>query len=163
MPARRIEEGVEVPSTELKHTFQIAAPPEEVFAHLAEPLHYVGLSPLVVAVRDVRRNGGTVNYTAVERFRFLGVLRHDNIIDVTLVAVPDGLPHSAEIFGEVSSPGRVRMSYRFAIDRHEAGSVVTDTLHLRTPPGLLRFAATQAGAVQRARACVLTDRLARPA
>lgn len=39
MPARRIEEGAEVPSTELKHTFQIAAPPEEVFAHLAEPLH----------------------------------------------------------------------------------------------------------------------------
>ncbi|MEU3761575.1 SRPBCC family protein [Streptomyces albogriseolus] len=163
MPARRIEEGVEVPSTELKHTFQIAAPPEEVFAHLAEPLHYAGLSPLVVAVRDVRRNGGTVNYTAVERFRFLGILRHDNIIDVTLVAVPDGLPHSAEIFGEVRSPGRVRMSYRFAIDRHEVGSVVTDTLHLRTPPGLLRFAASKAGAVQRARACVLTDRLARPA
>ncbi|WP_248843989.1 SRPBCC family protein [Streptomyces hirsutus] len=162
MPTRRIEEGAEVPSTELKHTFQIAAPPEEVFAHLAEPLHYVGLSPLLVAVRDVRRNGGTVNYTAVERFRFLGVLRHDNIIDVTLAAVPDGLPHSAEIFGEVRSPGRVRMSYRFAIDCHEAGSVVTDTLHLRTPPGLLRFAASQAGAVQRARACVLTARLARP-
>ncbi|MFF9142336.1 hypothetical protein ACF09G_32770 [Streptomyces albogriseolus] len=54
------------------------------------------------------------------------------------------------------------MSYRFAIDRHEAGSVVTDTLHLRTPPGLLRFAASQAGAVQWVRARVLTDRLARP-
>lgn len=163
MPSRRIEEGSEVPSAELKHTFQIAAPPEEVFAHLAEPSHYVGLSPLLVAVRDVHRHGGTVHYTAVERFRFLGVLRHDNIIAVTLVAVPDGLPHSAEISGEVRSPGRVRMSYRFAIDRHEAGSVVTDTLQLRTPPGLLRFAASQAGAVQRARSRVLTARLARPA
>ncbi|MFE7713220.1 SRPBCC family protein [Streptomyces sp. NPDC057486] len=81
-----------MPSTELKHTFRIAAPPEEVFAHLAEPSHYVGLSPLLVAVRDVRRSGGTVDYTAVERFRFLGVLRQDNIIDVTLVAVSDGLP-----------------------------------------------------------------------
>ncbi|OIJ87244.1 hypothetical protein BIV24_24890 [Streptomyces colonosanans] len=152
-----------MPSTELKHTFQITAPPEEVFAHLAEPSHYVGLSPLLVAVRDVRRSGGTVHYTAVERFRFLGVLRHDNIIDVTLVAAPDGLPQSAEISGEVRSPGRVRMSYRFAIDRDEAGSVVTDTLHLRTPPGLLRFAASQAGAVQQARARVLTARLERPA
>ncbi|GAA3785372.1 SRPBCC family protein [Streptomyces chiangmaiensis] len=152
-----------MPSAELKHTFQIAAPPEEVFAHLAEPSHYVGLSPLLVAVHDVRRNGGTVHYTAVERFRFLGVLRHDNIIDVTLVPAPDGLPHSAEISGEVRSPGRVRMSYRFGIDRHEAGSVVTDTLHLRTPPGLLRFAASQAGAVQQARARVLAERLARPA
>jgi hypothetical protein len=162
VPPRRIEEGSEVPSAELKHTFQIAAPPEEVFAHLAEPSHYVGLSPLLVAVRDVRRSGGTVHYMAVERFRFLGVLRHDNIIGVTLVAVPDGLPHSAEISGEVRSPGRVRMNYRFAIDRHEAGSVVTDTLQLRTPPGLLRFAASQAGAVQQARARVLTARLARP-
>ncbi|MEV5523998.1 SRPBCC family protein [Streptomyces pseudogriseolus] len=152
-----------MPSTELKHTFRIAAPPEEVFAHLAEPSHYVGLSPLVVAVRDVRRDGGTVHYTAVERFRFLGVLRHDNLIDVTLTAVPDGLPHTADIVGEVRSPARVRMNYRFTIDRDEAGSVVTGTLRLRTPPGLLRFAASQAGAVQRTRARVLTDRLARPA
>ncbi|MGA5389072.1 SRPBCC family protein [Streptomyces pseudogriseolus] len=152
-----------MPSTELKHTFRIAAPPEEVFAHLAEPSHYVGLSPLVVAVRDVRRDGGTVHYTAVERFRFLGVLRHDNLIDVTLTAVPDGLPHTADIVGEVRSPARVHMNYRFTIDRDEAGSVVTDTLRLRTPPGLLRFAASQAGAVQRTRARVLTDRLARPA
>jgi carbon monoxide dehydrogenase subunit G len=152
-----------VPSTELRHTFRIAAPPEEVFAHLAEPSHYVGLSPLVVAVRDVRRSGGTVHYTAVERFRFLGVLRHDNLIDVTIVATADGLPDAAEISGEVRSPGRVRMSYRFAVERHEAGSVVTDTLRLRTPPGLLRFAASQAGKVQRSRARVLTTRLVGPA
>jgi hypothetical protein len=159
---RRAEEGPEVPSTELKHMFHIAAPPEEVFAHLAEPSHYIGLSPLVVAVRDVRRAGRTVHYTAVERFRFLGVLRHDNLIDVTLVTVPDGLPRSAEISGEVRSPGGVRMSYRFAVDGDEAGSVVTDTLLLRTPPGLLSFAASQAGKVQRARARVLTARLVRP-
>ncbi|MFI9336448.1 SRPBCC family protein [Streptomyces althioticus] len=152
-----------MPSTELKHSFEIAAPPEEVFAYLAEPSHYVGLSPLVVAVRDVRRDGGTVTYTAVERFRLLGVLRHDNLIDATLVAVPDGLPHSAEVFGEVRSPARVRMSYRFVIDRHGTGSAVTDTLHLRTPLGLLRFAASQARAVQQARARVLTTRLTRPA
>ncbi|MER6978995.1 SRPBCC family protein [Streptomyces carpinensis] len=152
-----------MPSPELTHTFEIAASPEEVFAHLAEPSHYIGLSPLLVAVHDVRRSGGTVNYTAVERFRYLGVLRHDNIIDVTLVAVPDGLPHSAEISGEVRSPARVRMSYRFSIARHDVGSVVTDTLHLRTPPGLLRFAASQARAVQQARARVLTARLTRSA
>ncbi|MGA5710803.1 SRPBCC family protein [Streptomyces cellulosae] len=160
MPYR---EGAEVPSTELKHSFEIAAPPEEVFAHLAEPSHYVGLSPLVVAVRDVRRDGGTVHYTAVERFRFLGIVRHDNLIDVTLAAASDGLPHSAEVSGEVRSPGGVRMSYRFVIDRAGAGSVVTDTLRLRTPLGLLRFAASQARKVQRSRARVLTNRLTRPA
>jgi hypothetical protein len=153
------EEEPEVPSTELRHTYQVAAPPADVFAHLAEPSHYIGLSPLLVAVRDVRRSGDTVRYTAVERFRFLGIPWHDNVIDVTLVADADGLPHCAEVSGDVRSPGRVRMSYRFAIDRHEAGSVVTDILRLRTPPGLLRFAASQAGAVQRARARVLAGRL----
>lgn len=117
---------------------------------------------LVVAVRDVCRDGGTVCYTAVERFRFLGVLRHDNLIAVTLVAVPDGLPGSAEISGEVRSPGRVGMRYRFTVERDGAGSVVTDTLRLRAPFGLLRFAAAQAGAVQQTRARVLTARLTRP-
>ncbi|MET9874945.1 SRPBCC family protein [Actinacidiphila glaucinigra] len=152
-----------MPSTELEHTFRVAAPPEEVYAHLAEPTHYIGLSPLLVEVRDVHRSGGSVHYTAVERFRFLGLLRHDNVIGVTLVAVPDRLPHSAVISGEVRSPARVRMGYRFAIERDGAGSIVTDTLRLRTPPGLLRFAASQAGAVQRARARVLKARLDRPA
>nr|WP_237500124.1 SRPBCC family protein [Streptomyces sp. SID8379] len=144
----------------MQHTFRVAAPPREVFSHLADPAHYVGLSPLVVAVRDVRESGGSVRYTAVERFRFLRVLRHDNVIDVTLVPLADGLPGAAEISGEVRSPGRVRMSYRFAIAGHEDGSVVTDTLRLRTPPGLLRFAASRAGAVQRERARILADRLA---
>ncbi|MEV3856451.1 SRPBCC family protein [Streptomyces sp. NPDC050095] len=149
-----------MPSTDLQHTFRVAAPPEQVFAHLSEPSHYVGLSPLLVAVRDVRTTGTAVRYTAVERFRFLKVLRHDNLIEVTLLAAADGLPRSAEISGEVRSPGRVRMDYRFTIERDPSGSVVTDTLHLRTPPGLLRFAASQAGAVQQARARILAQRLA---
>ncbi|MEU1616327.1 SRPBCC family protein [Streptomyces sp. NPDC005722] len=152
-----------MPSTELEHTFRVAAPPEEVYAHLAEPTHYIGLSPLLVDVRDVHRSGGSVHYTAVERFRFLGLLRHDNVIGVTLVAVPDRLPHSAEISGEVRSPARIRMGYRFAMERCGAGSIVTDTLRLRTPPGLLRFAASQARTVQQARARVLKARLDRPA
>ncbi|MFF3558654.1 SRPBCC family protein [Streptomyces sp. NPDC002574] len=152
-----------MPSTELTHVFRIAAPPREVYDHLREPEHYIGLSPLVVAVRDVRRDGdGTVRYTAVERFRFLG-LRHDNAIDVTISADPAGLPDAAAISGEVRSPGRVRMGYRFAVAGDGTGSVVTDVLRLRTPPGLLRFAASQAAAVQRARAQVLAERLARRA
>ncbi|MEU6342715.1 SRPBCC family protein [Streptomyces sp. NPDC046977] len=152
-----------MPSTELTHVFRIAAPPREVYAHLAEPEHYIGLSPLVVAVREVRRDeDGTVRYTAVERFRFLG-LRHDNAIDVTLNADPAGLPDAASVGGEVRSPGRVRMGYRFAIAADGSGSVVTDVLRLSTPPGLLRFAASQAGAVQATRAAVLAERLERRA
>ncbi len=36
--------------------------PEEVFAHLAEPSNHVGLSPLVVEVRDVRREPGLLRF-----------------------------------------------------------------------------------------------------
>jgi hypothetical protein len=115
---------------------------------------------MVVAVCDIRLVDGVVHYAAVERFRFLRVLRHDNVIRVSLVLVGAGLPHSAEVSGEVRSPGGVRMSYRFAIAAEADGSLVTDTLRLHTPPGLLRFAASQARAVQASRARVLSERLA---
>ncbi|WP_377272866.1 SRPBCC family protein [Peterkaempfera sp. SMS 1(5)a] len=153
-----------MPSAELNHVFRIAAPPREVFEHLAEPDNYIGLSPLVVAVRDVHRTEETLSYSAVERFRLLRFLRHDNVIRVTLTAVGSGLPRTAEISGEVHSPAHVHMAYRFAIAGDGAGegdgSIVTDTLRLRTPPLLLRFAASQARAVQVSRARILAERLA---
>jgi hypothetical protein len=145
-----------MPSAALSHTFRVAAPPEAVIAHLTEPANYVGLSPLVVAVRDIRRAEDVTHFVAVERFRFLRVLRHDSLIKVSLVAAADG------ISGDVHSPGGVRLTYRFAItpdDGHPKTSVVIDTLRLHTPPGLLRFAASQARAVQLARARILGERL----
>jgi hypothetical protein len=149
-----------MPYAELSHTYRIAAPPQEVIAHLSDPAHYVGLSPLVVAVRDVRHDQGVTNFVAVERFRFLRVLRHDNLIKVSLVAGAGG------ISGDVRSPAGVRMTYRFDVaqdaDAGGGGSAVTDTLGLRTPFGLLRFAASQARAVQIARGRVLGERLDRP-
>jgi Polyketide cyclase / dehydrase and lipid transport len=144
--------------SQLDHTFTIAASPGTVFAHLADPANYVGLSPLVVAVRDIRRAGDTVHYHAVERFRILGKLSYDNVIAVTLVAKRDGLPH-AEITGDVHSPGGVRMAYRFSIAPDGHGAAVTDTLWLRAPFGLRRFARSRARAVQLARARILTQRL----
>jgi carbon monoxide dehydrogenase subunit G len=148
-----------VPTTRLDHTFTIAASPETVFAHLADPANYVGLSPLVVAVRDIRRAGDTVHYHAVERFRILGKLPYDNVIAVTLAAKRNDPPH-AEITGDVHSPGGVRMAYRFSIAPDGHGTAVTDTLWLRAPFGLRRFARSRARAVQLARSRVLTQRLA---
>src|SRR5690606_19568875 len=59
--------------------FTIAAPPRAVLDHLNDPRSYVGLSPLVVEVRDIRADAdGVVHYIAVERFRFLGFLHYDN-------------------------------------------------------------------------------------
>ncbi|MCD0481001.1 SRPBCC family protein [Streptacidiphilus sp. ASG 303] len=148
-----------MPGVELRRVFHVGASPERVFAHLAEPANYVGLSPLVVAVRDVRREGGTVHCTAVERFRVLGPLRYDNAIRVTLEADGTGLPDAAGIGGEVRSPGGVRLSYRYTVVRDGDGSAVTDVLRLRAPVGLLRFAASRARAVQAARARILARRL----
>ncbi|MGW4379314.1 SRPBCC family protein [Kitasatospora sp. NPDC004531] len=149
-----------MPSTELSRSYDIAAPPAAVLAHLAEPENYIGLSPLLVDVRDIRREDGVTHYCAVERFHFLGLLHHDNLIRVSL-HTEDAGPAGATVSGNVVSPGGVRMDYRFAITpRGTNGSHVVDTLHLHAPFGLLRYAAKQATAVQTARARALAHRLA---
>ncbi|RPE33817.1 SRPBCC family protein [Kitasatospora cineracea] len=138
-----------MPSTELHHSYEVGAPPADVLAHLADPAHYIGLSPLLVDVREVRPGGdGTTRYVAVERFRFLGLFTHDNRIEVTLRADPSRLPAEATVSGDVVSPGGGTTSR------------LSDTLHLHAPFGLLRFAARQAAAVQQSRARALAARLA---
>ncbi|MFD7643096.1 SRPBCC family protein [Kitasatospora sp. NPDC059795] len=152
-----------MPSTELSRAYDIAAPPATVLAHLAEPQNYIGLSPLLVDVRDIRRENGVTHYAAVERFRFLGLLQHDNVIQVTIRTEDTHLPDTATVSGEVASPGGVRMTYRFTITaRPDGSSHIIDTLHLHTPFGLLHYAAAKAGAVQTARARVLSHRLNNP-
>jgi hypothetical protein len=151
---------LDVPSTELSHSYAIEAPPAAVLAHLAVPENYIGLSPLLVDVRDVRREDGVTHYAAVERFRFLGLIRHDNVIQVSLRTEDTRLPAEATVGGEVVSPGGVRMDYRFAITaRGDDGSLMLDTLRLHAPFGLLRYAAGKAGAVQAERGRVLAQRL----
>ncbi|MDH6109056.1 hypothetical protein P3T36_006021 [Kitasatospora sp. MAP12-15] len=151
-----------MPSTELSHSYDIAATPAAVLAHLAAPENYIGLSPLLVDVRDVRCEGGVTHYVAVERFRFLGLVRHDNVIQVSLRTEDARLPDEATVSGEVISPGGVRMDYRFAVTaRDDGGSLVVDRLRLYTPFGLLHYAAGKAGAVQAERGRVLARRLGR--
>ena len=64
-------------------TFRVPAPPAAVYAHLMDPHSYIGLSPLVVAIRDVHPADDAVSYVAVERFRF-GPIKWDNPIRVTM-------------------------------------------------------------------------------
>ncbi|GAA3236611.1 hypothetical protein [Nonomuraea helvata] len=61
-----------MPETLLRNVFHVAAPPSAVLVHLSEPSSYVGLSPLVVEVRDVRREPGLSRFVSVERFRSWG-------------------------------------------------------------------------------------------
>ncbi|NUW45761.1 SRPBCC family protein [Nonomuraea rhodomycinica] len=139
----------------LTHEYRVGAAPEEVFEHLTTPESYIGLSPLVVAVRDVDRSRpGVIRYTAVERFRLLRFLTYDNPIDVALHT--DGL----SVYGEVRSPGRVRMAYRFGLAPDGTGGTrVRDRLDLTAPRVVAGFAAGQARKVQLARARILAERL----
>ncbi|MEC3953346.1 SRPBCC family protein [Nocardia sp. CDC153] len=138
-----------MPEKILRNTFTVTAPAPAVYEHLIRPESYIGLSPLVVAVHDVQAD----SYVAVERFRFL-TLEYDNHIRVSLLGTP-----GKAVWGEVNSPGGVRMAYRFDLTDTPDGTRVDDELHLRTPFGLLGFASGQARKVQLARATILAERL----
>ncbi|WP_345095877.1 SRPBCC family protein [Planomonospora venezuelensis] len=127
--------------------------PAALRAHLSQPQSYVGLSPLVVAVRDVEAGERETRYVSVERFRFMGV-KYDNLIRVTLRSTPEAVE------GEVASPGGVRLDYRFRLTGRDGGTEVEDMLVVRAwARPLLNFAARKAREVQLARAEVLTSRL----
>ncbi|MFG1695997.1 SRPBCC family protein [Nonomuraea sp. NPDC049309] len=144
-----------MPSTTFSNVFHVPAPPPAVLAHLSEPSSYIGLSPLVVAVRDVRKEPGLTRYVSVERFRFLGFITYDNLIEVTLRTTED------TVEGEVDSPGGVRLVYRFRLTPDGAGTEVEDvlTVHATLTP-VLWYAARKARQVQLARAGILAARAA---
>ncbi|UWP84750.1 SRPBCC family protein [Dactylosporangium fulvum] len=133
------------------HTFVVPASPAAVHAHLADPQSYIGLSPLVVAVRDVARDGDVVTYTAVERF---GLYR--NPIKVTLTV------GDARITSDVVSPGRVRLRAVTDLAPSGADTSVTETITVESPALLRRFVLRQARSVQQRRAAELTRRFSRP-
>jgi hypothetical protein len=145
----------------LAHSWRVDAPPHRVFAHLADPYSYLGLSPLLVEVRDVRpgsdEQGPLTDYVAVERFRFLGVLRWDNPIRVRMRATEPHLVRQS-----VVSPGGVRLESTVRLTPDGAGTLVDEEIELRAAAFLRRFAAGQARAVQLHRAAELARRMALP-
>lgn len=130
----------------------VAAPPRAVYEHLMDPHSYIGLSPLVVAVRDVEPG---VSYVAVERFA-AGPFHWDNAIHVTLTGVPE-----RSVVSSVVSPGRVRLTATVTLTpRAAGGTTVTEEIALRAPRLLRRFAAGQARKVQVHRLAELARRMA---
>ena len=142
-----------MPTTRLHHSFVVAAPPSVVYAHLIEPRSYIGLSPLVVEVRDVH---GT-DYVAVERFR-LGPVHWDNPIRVAMRGIPD-----RQVLSTVASPGNVALIATTDLLPDGAGTAVTESIEITAPWFLRSFAAGQARKVQLRRAAELTRRMARTA
>jgi carbon monoxide dehydrogenase subunit G len=144
-----------MPTDRFRHAFRVAAPSAAVYAHLMDPHSYIRLSPLVVAVRDVRQVADAVTYVAVERFRF-GPVRWDNPIRVTMTGVG---PHE-QVLSSVVSPGGVRLTSTVDLAADGTGTAVTESIELRSPWFLRRFALSQATKVQRARAAELARRMA---
>jgi carbon monoxide dehydrogenase subunit G len=143
-----------VPSAEFSHSFAVPAPAERIYEHLAEPESYVGLSPLVVEVRDVRRDRAAVSYVAVERFTF-GPFKHDNLIAVRMSFPEPG----RQLVSDVESPGRVRLVATVDLAPAGDGTQVTETVRVTFPALLRPFVLGQARKVQRARAAELTRRV----
>jgi carbon monoxide dehydrogenase subunit G len=138
-----------MPTDRFSDYVHLAAAPSAVYAHLLDPQSYVGLSPLVVAVRDIRGD----SYVAVERFR-LGPLHWDNNIRVTLTGVePDRKLASA-----VTSAGGVRLTATVDLAPAAEGTTLTETIEVSSPTLLRSFVVKQATAVQRARLAELTRR-----
>jgi hypothetical protein len=149
-------------------TFTLDASADVVYRHLADPYSYVGLSPLVVAVRDVRqvtdsRGLVAVAYVAVERFRFARVLHWDNHIKVVMTSTEPG----RELVSDVVSPGWVRLTSRVTLTPLDHGTVgngtqVTESVDVTFPAPLRRFVTGQARAVAAYRAEELIRRMSRP-
>jgi hypothetical protein len=133
-------------------SFSVAAEPAEVYAHLRDPSNYVGLAPLVVAVRDIREVGDDIGYVAVERFR-LGPFHWDNPIRVTMTGVPD-----REITSRVVSPGGVRLTAVLRLAPAEGGSEVTEDVEVLAPWPLRRFVVAKAREAAAGRATELARR-----
>ncbi|MBC9718651.1 SRPBCC family protein [Streptomyces sp. TRM66268-LWL] len=133
----------------------VPAPPERIFAHLAEPESYLGLSPLLVAVRDIVRGGDGIRYVAVERFRILGPLRWDNPIRVTMTFPEPG----RRIVSEVHSPGGVRLTATVVLTPMDAGTQITETVRVTYPRPLRPLVIGQAAKAQRHRLAELARRM----
>jgi hypothetical protein len=147
-----------MPTDRFSHTFRVAAPAVVIYAHLMNPYSYVGLSPPVVAVRDVRavrdaQGHDAIGYVAVERFR-VGPLQWDDLIHVTMTGKPERQVVSAE-----ARPGGVRLTSTVDLAGDDDGTTVTETIELDSPALLRRFALGRATSAQRRRAAELTRRM----
>ncbi|MFJ6700676.1 SRPBCC family protein [Streptomyces sp. NPDC091272] len=132
----------------------VARPAEAVFDHLARPDSYVGLSPLVIAVRDVHLSADEVRYVAVERFR-LGPLRWDNPIRVTMTFPRPG----RRIVSQVRSPGRVRLEATVDLTTDSAGTHLHESVRVTFPRPLRALVVGQAAKAQNYRLAELARRM----
>lgn len=145
-----------------EYRYFVNAPVGQIYAHLADPASYVGLSPLVVAVDDVQHSTdgqghAVVRYLSIERFNFLGFIRYDNRIRVsTTLTQPQ-----KQLVSHVDSPLWVKMKFVFDLQPEDSGTWVQETISAQMPGVLHGFVIQEAKSVQKARAQILKQRLER--
>lgn len=143
-----------------ENRYFVSAPADRIYAHLADPASYVGLSPLVTAVDDIEHSTdaqgrAVVRYLSVETFKFLGFIRYDNRIRVTTTLTQPGV----QLVSDVDSPMWVKVRFVFDLQPGDGGTWIQETVTARMP-GLLRgFVIGEAKSVQQARARILNERL----
>jgi Polyketide cyclase / dehydrase and lipid transport len=149
-----------VPIDTFEHRFVVDAAPDVIYRHLSDPNSYVGLSPLVVHVRDIRlgqdddgRN--IIEYVAVERVR-AGRLHWDYKVAVLLTLTRPGV----ELASYRVLPGRVRTEATVTLEPALSGTHVHERLEVQAPAVLQRFAVDQARSIQLTRAEALARRFA---
>ncbi len=148
-----------MPTDRFTDTAHIPSPPASVYAHLMDPQSYIGLSPLLITVRDIHpvvdaQGREATAYVTVERFRF-GPFHWDNPIKVTLTgAGPD-----RRLISAVISPAAVRLTSTVDLTPTETGTTLTEQIEVRSPTLLRSFVTKQARSVQVARLAELTRRL----
>jgi hypothetical protein len=150
-----------VPIDTFEHRFVVDAEPGTVYRHLSDPNSYVGLSPLVVAVRDIRlgqdddgRN--IIEYVAVERFGAGRPLHWDYRVDVLLTLTRPGVA----LTSYTASPARVRQEATVTLAPAGRGTDVREVIDVRSPSLIRRFVVNRARSVQVKRAEELARRFA---
>ena len=127
----------------------IQTTPQAAYNELANPVNYLGLQPLLTTIDDVQRRtdeeGRTVyTYSAVEAFRFLGLIPYNNRFRARMTLIRP----NEEIQTVVDSPGGVRVYGRFVFEPQDGGVLVRDIIHLQMLWFLRWFVVSQAEAAQ---------------
>ena len=149
-------------SATFDYRYFINAPAAHIYAHLADPQNYVGLSPLIVAVSEVEtstnRDGhAVIRYRSIERFHFLGVIPYDNKLKVTMTLSQ----FNRQIISDVDSPFWTQVRFTFVLEPGDGGTWVTETISARMPLLVKGFVVGEAKRVQLERAHNLRQRMER--
>lgn len=127
----------------------IQTTPQAAYNELSNPVNYLGLQPLLTSVDNVQHHtdedGQTVyTYSAVEAFRFLGLIPYNNRIHARMTLTRP----NEEIQTEVDSPGGVRLYGRFVFEPQDGGVLVRDIIRIQMVWFLRWYVVSQAEAAQ---------------